>query len=83
MELEELHVLRDDVGRRAVLLIAPKLIVDLHDVGQFVGQVILGEESAVTTQLHEHSHLSVPTPPRGRAALSFQLQELLHELEPP
>lgn len=56
VELEELHVLRDDVGRRAVLLIAPELIVDLHDVGQFVGQVILREEvRTVTTQLREHS----------------------------
>lgn len=44
MELEELHVLSDDVCGRAVLLIAPKLIVDLHDVGQFVCQVILRQE---------------------------------------
>ena len=41
MELEELHVLCNDMGCRTVLLIAPKLIVDLHDVGQFVSQVIL------------------------------------------
>lgn len=41
VELEELHVLCNDVGRRAVLLIAPKLVVNLHDVGQFVSQVIL------------------------------------------
>lgn len=41
MELEELHVLCNDMGRRAILLIAPKLIVDLHDVSQFVSQVIL------------------------------------------
>lgn len=41
MELEELHVLCNDMGRRAILLIAPKLIVYLHDVGQFVSQVIL------------------------------------------
>lgn len=41
MELEELHILCNDMGRCAVLLIAPKLIVDLHDVSQFVSQVIL------------------------------------------
>lgn len=41
VELEELHILCNDMGRRTVLFIAPKLIVDLHNVGQFVSQVIL------------------------------------------
>lgn len=41
MELEKLHILCNDMGRRAILLIAPKLIVDLHNVGQFVSQIIL------------------------------------------
>lgn len=41
MELEELYILCNDMGRRAILLIAPKLIIDLHNVSQFVSQVIL------------------------------------------
>lgn len=41
MELEKFHILCNNMGRCTILLIAPKLIVDLHDVGQFVSQVIL------------------------------------------
>ena len=41
VELEHLRVLGDDVGRRAVLLVALQLVVRLDDVRQFVGQVVL------------------------------------------
>lgn len=41
MELEKFHIFCNNMGRCTILLIAPKLIVDLHDVSQFVSQVIL------------------------------------------
>lgn len=49
MELQELHVLSDDVRCRAVLLIAPQLVVDLHDVCQLVRQVVLWPEVRTVT----------------------------------
>ena len=52
MELEELHVLGDDMGSCTVLLIAPKLIVDLDNVGQLVGQVVLRQKSALSPSSH-------------------------------
>lgn len=58
MELEELHVLGDDMGSCAVLLIAPKLIVDLDNVGQFVGQVVLRQKSALSPSSYP-AHASI------------------------
>lgn len=63
MELEELHVLSNDMGSRTVLLVAAKLIVDFHNVRQFVGQVILRQNTEVRTQsrrtcMHRHRSLS-------------------------
>ena len=49
VKLEELHVLSDDMRGCAVLLVAPKLIVDLHDVGQLVCQVILRQDVRTIT----------------------------------
>lgn len=46
MELEEFHILCDDMGSCAILLISPQLVVDLHDVSQFVSQIVLSKKSA-------------------------------------
>lgn len=66
MELEELHVLSNDMGSCTVLLIAPKLIVDLDNVGQFVGQVVLRQKSALSLSSHPArasiQRLSPPAP---------------------
>ena len=43
VELEQLDVLCDHVGRRAALLVPPQLVVDLDDVGQLVRQIVLGD----------------------------------------
>ena len=63
VELEELHVLGDDMCRRAVLLVPPQLVVDLHDVGQLVRQVVLRRRVGVLTARRSGS----PSPPGGRA----------------
>lgn len=41
MKLKQLHVFSYNVSRRTTLLVPPQLVVDLHDVSQLVGQVIL------------------------------------------
>ena len=41
VELQQLHIFSDDVSSCSVLLVPPKLVVDLYDVGEFVSQVIL------------------------------------------
>lgn len=52
MELQQLHILRDDVSGRSVLLVPPQLVVDFHNVSQFVSQVVLrglAEKGSVIT----------------------------------
>lgn len=89
MELEELHVLGDDMGSCTILLIAPKLIVDLDNIGQFVGQVVLRQKSALspTVQLPctcQHTASLTPAPHHhpGRQlwALGPQIQKHLDGL---
>lgn len=41
MKLEHLNILQDDVGGSTILLISDKLLIALHNVPQFVSQVIL------------------------------------------
>ena len=53
VELQQLHVLGDDVGRRAALLVPPQLVVDLDYVGQLVCQVVLGDRERDTTRLND------------------------------
>lgn len=52
MELKELHILCNDMGCCTILLIPPQLIVDLHDVSQFVSQIILRGKLASSKSSH-------------------------------
>lgn len=61
MELEELHIFCDDMGSCTILLISPQLIIDLHDVSQFVSQIILKQEISIT-QSGYHCVLSTHVP---------------------
>lgn len=54
MELQQLHVLSNDVGRSPALLIPPQLVINLHDVRQLVRQIILtGREKGGENVLNE------------------------------
>lgn len=44
MVLQELHVLRNNVGRSAILLIPPQLVVNLYNICQLVGEIVLRAE---------------------------------------
>lgn len=41
MELEKFHVFCDDMGSCTILFVPTQLIVDLHNVSQFVSQIVL------------------------------------------
>ena len=43
VKLQHLQVFGDDVSGRARLLVTHQLVVRLDDVGQLVGQIVLGE----------------------------------------
>jgi hypothetical protein len=95
MELEELHILCDDMGGCAILFISPQLIVDLYNVSQFMSQVILRwKVSIITVQppltrrsacmCQTHSAALLLTPPweaeAGLLTLILHIQKLLCDL---
>lgn len=51
--LEQFHVLRYDMGGGSVLLVSHQLVVRLHDIRQFVSQVVL---YPYNTMSHDTSH---------------------------
>lgn len=61
MELQQFDILGNDVSSSSILLVSPQLIVNLHNVSQFVSQVILGEGGRVCESSTCKSLPVVPT----------------------